>query len=950
MANKVKVVGYAKKLFYNDGIEYRNFSPDLVGNQSTSYTGNSVFTSGDFSVTTNLDSKVDKRFVTKDFGDFKTLDALNNNDTLNNIYYLNNSKINLNLDSENVLNYAFFGSLTEYVRVSLENIIINWPASLFVSPYSTTDTSVDEVTVENYNYNSITNISTFTVNTDRLINQFSINYQSNGSIINTFNETNDLRNLAINYESYVISNKYGDFNVIGFIGASDSVDYITLTAEGNPFPLLGSEKLSYHIKPNGVKYEEFLIQLNQFESNLLNTNIIPKYTASFTVFSETDKGGQVESTQHVTWPVTDGYNIDFSSSQYVDYVNKLLELAETSDLTKSNLMTRFLVSKSITEFDTSSDDVNQKMTNALRVYGRSFDELRAYMNGISFANVVTYNKKDNTPDLILKNLSRVMGWDLISSIEELDLVDTYLKPNDSGFEGMSRGFTNAEAEIELWRRVILNTPWIWKSKGTRKAIEFLFKFMGAPDGLVTFNEYVYVAAEKVEIDYLKELMVKYNGTDDITYLNVDDDGYPKVLEQNSDMYFQKAGLWYRTTGGDSPDVDVLYGNNPHIGPYDGGQAYIDQFTGCLVPNYEPEGGTIYTIETSIDDLYVNNDDGTFGLGCDEEDKEIINNVEFKGLNGMDVNCLTMTSVVVDDDDCNGVLEINVYKAPADVVTCNYTSATLEDDGYVLLHYPDNTTTNVHPECCAFLSEDYTSELGPDNYMVCRWLQPLDTTDCANYELTSEFDGDYAVFNWAGGGTTTTIPKTECCGSELVSELTSEGTKCKEPYVDPCSGYVMQDNPPSEGYITFTYNDNNTQTVPSAECCGGYSSEEVQGGYLCYEAYEKPSMIFSLESACCDTESTAQPVQGCSWWTIKNTSDEQFRETVEVLYADCYSGLYITDASPSAGSSITFAASSIEEVDLGDSVWYSGDGPVPTQGPFGTLTLDSYLTWNGTEWV
>ena len=63
MANKVKVIGYAKKEFYTDGIEYRNFSPDLVGNQIASNEGTPIFTSGNFNISTNLDGKVDKTFV-----------------------------------------------------------------------------------------------------------------------------------------------------------------------------------------------------------------------------------------------------------------------------------------------------------------------------------------------------------------------------------------------------------------------------------------------------------------------------------------------------------------------------------------------------------------------------------------------------------------------------------------------------------------------------------------------------------------------------------------------------------------------------------------------------------------------------------------------------------------------------------------------------------------------
>ena len=44
----------------------------------------------------------------------------------------------------------------------------------------------------------------------------------------------------------------------------------------------------------------------------------------------------------------------------------------------------------------------------------------------------------------------------------------------------------------------MNTAYLFKSKGTRKAIEFLFRFIGAPEALVEFNEYV-VLADNVEL-------------------------------------------------------------------------------------------------------------------------------------------------------------------------------------------------------------------------------------------------------------------------------------------------------------------------------------------------------------------------------------------------------------------------------------------------------------------
>jgi hypothetical protein len=53
------------------------------------------------------------------------------------------------------------------------------------------------------------------------------------------------------------------------------------------------------------------------------------------------------STESVTWPTSDGYNIDFDTTAYTDYAIKLVEISTNNDLYTSDLMNRFLVSESI---------------------------------------------------------------------------------------------------------------------------------------------------------------------------------------------------------------------------------------------------------------------------------------------------------------------------------------------------------------------------------------------------------------------------------------------------------------------------------------------------------------------------------------------------------------------------------------------------------------------------
>jgi hypothetical protein len=623
MSNKIKIVGYAKKEFFTDGIEYRNFSPDLVGNQLATDEGTPVFTMGNFNISTNLDDKVTKTFTTNSFSNYMSLDNLNVDEAFEIVAAKYVKKAKLNLDYDDVLTYAFFGSLQDFMRVSLENIIIKWPASLYVSEIDPSNAINTGDTITNYVFDITTNTSTFDVNVNRIENPYNLNFLSGGTIEGTFNETNQLRNLTINYNYYEVDNEYGTFNVIGFTGSSNlTTSKITLQTQGNPFPNSDTENINYHIKPDELKREEFFFNLNEFENKLLNRLTIPIYTSGFKVFYESENGTTVESNKKITWPIRDGYNIDFNSIDYSRFVKKLLDISDTTDSSRSNLMVRFLVSSSISEFD-SAGDINgsyqnangQKMTSALKIYGREFDEIKKYSDGIKFANVVTYDKKNNTPDAVIKNLARVLGWQLTTSISQIDVMSNFLSLNGNYYDGYSRGLSDAEAEVELWRRIVLNTPWLWKSKGTRKAIEFLFKFIGVPNGLITFNEYVYVADKPVDVDLVTEMMEYFNDTSDISGLNLDSNGYPSVKPNTPEMYFQKAGLWYRQTGGANPDIDIVEGNNPHIGPYDGGQEYINQFNTCLVPNFVGGLAEEVNLEAHVN-LFSNYDNGTFNECCD----------------------------------------------------------------------------------------------------------------------------------------------------------------------------------------------------------------------------------------------------------------------------------------------------------------------------------------------
>jgi len=51
------------------------------------------------------------------------------------------------------------------------------------------------------------------------------------------------------------------------------------------------------------------------------------------------------------------------------------------------------------------------MTKLIRIYGKEFDEIREFIDSLTYVNKITYDKINNAPDQIIKNMARTFGWD-----------------------------------------------------------------------------------------------------------------------------------------------------------------------------------------------------------------------------------------------------------------------------------------------------------------------------------------------------------------------------------------------------------------------------------------------------------------------------------------------------------------------------------------------------------
>ena len=99
--------------------------------------------------------------------------------------------------------------------------------------------------------------------------------------------------------------------------------------------LTDSKWSGYHIRPIESAVDEFYETLDDFERFLLNRDSIPLYTITIDSVEETEKGLE-KSKKRFTWPTVFGWNLDVESSEYYNYLNGLLRLAEFYDSIYSN--------------------------------------------------------------------------------------------------------------------------------------------------------------------------------------------------------------------------------------------------------------------------------------------------------------------------------------------------------------------------------------------------------------------------------------------------------------------------------------------------------------------------------------------------------------------------------------------------------------------------------------
>jgi hypothetical protein len=519
-----------------------NLDQNLNGTNFTHTTSETIFQFGSFALTSNFSGRlpIDYANTLSTFVRPVTLETLGVNDIQSAVLHEKTTNAVLNLDKSNLNTFIRFGSAYEFLRVSVQEIILAYPASLFISSKVN---PLGNLTLYDFTYDVVNNTSTFKVPLEFTVNKFGLAYnQGNQSKPDNM----EIKNLNLSYDKYAIWSKYLpdlSFPVIGFTGytvGGPQPIHSTVKVLGYPFPFvsgLTTTRVGYfdfHIRPNNVVFEEFRTVISGYEQYMMSQRDgLNGFIFNINDPTLLDDGSVTYSNSEMLWNTTDGYNIDISTGAYQRFLEILLTIGAKYDQIKTDLIARFLTPASIKTYDLTQDG---KMIKLLRIYGWEFDRLREFIDSLVYINTVTYNKVNNIPDQLIQNLARTFGWDYFNLVNEAELVNNVLSV-DTAERNLNTDLLPAEVNIELWRRILINTNYFWKSKGTRQAIKAMFLMIGIPEPFINITEYVYTVDGKINPNTVQLTQADFPSNS----LPYDASGYPVAPTETNSFYFQVSG-------------------------------------------------------------------------------------------------------------------------------------------------------------------------------------------------------------------------------------------------------------------------------------------------------------------------------------------------------------------------------------------------------------------------
>lgn len=449
-------------LFYTPGQDKRLFNTN----------SDSIFTFGDFRIykdnSTILLTGTPQSLSFDTFSNLQTLGA--DKFTPPQSFSVNYGELRLPVTDP--FSYSYFGSFYTETANSINSINENFPYAILAFNGYTGITIYDYTTT--FDNTTGAKTASFKIPYSQIINQGNIIVNSGSTFSSAMSLIDNLSGFAIQMSSQTQPVVTNVSNIISYNFSAGTVAYLEFTIDDFLEYVSGSTStFPIYIRPTEQRLAEYKFGIGKLEYNLL-------YGQKLMVPNIETDASEYEAT--FIWPTTiDGFAPDSYGNAFTNYQTNILQAAANIDDSKTNIMLKTMIPENFLDLDSNQ----QVFAKTVQAYAHEFDQIKHYIDGIAYAHSLEYDGEESLPQKFMFKFSNLLGWKLANTFNEIDLFE-YLAGDADG-----QGNSYSQFNLEIWKRILININWMFKKKGTRDALQFLFKLLGAPDCLVDFDEFTY---------------------------------------------------------------------------------------------------------------------------------------------------------------------------------------------------------------------------------------------------------------------------------------------------------------------------------------------------------------------------------------------------------------------------------------------------------------------------
>lgn len=600
----------------NDGVIYERDITTVGGISSFGHGNTPIYRSGNFILTIN-----GSKPPIIEYDKSNWLQNENSNEwTLNDlkpIEYCNDDYLNLT-DICDIRDFAYYGSCSELIRVSLNNILSKFPGELY-APYENIDKNIgvkyQYLINDRFEYlnkyennlgikfeyvleNPFQIILHDVESNDKELGSFSNNGFLNYDFIDSDNNIKKIISWDVNVVSDNIKNNYIGYITIGLDDGSNRYVGVFIDNDCSIMYMVGNDMVNCHIRPKSKYYEDFKKNLDKFEYILFNSNSTNSKPTLFDIITE-NSYGYVNDLVNFILPIDNGgYNININSPSFSFYVNSLVKVGEFYDERFCDNLYRSMTHESIKNLDNTTEgdshESYDKIHKTLRIFARFFDDIKLKIDDIKNQNILSYNSDINEKKI--KTLIYNDGWE-ITKIQPFTFKNEngkliFYKNENINIQSHNGEKYNIDSiNNHFLRNLRLNSRNILRHKGTINGIKMMLGLLGLKDEKdYSISEYITLAKpiedkfNNIKNDYLIKW---YNSVKTINYgneyyddytglpvINVDENGkrmlYPYFKGSDfvdGNPYYQMYGGWIKQTPNIITKQGIIYDISNNTYPY-----------------------------------------------------------------------------------------------------------------------------------------------------------------------------------------------------------------------------------------------------------------------------------------------------------------------------------------------------------------------------------------------